>query len=128
MKLFEVNTWPNYLRWLLFIPISLLASVLIGLFYLLLPLITGRGPVLAQIINNVTSLPATAFVAMYIVPKNKKLVGYIYFSIYLLGVISGIYLMITGYKDSSWEKIAFQVAGLIGTIATFFLIRAYDSC
>lgn len=123
MKLFEVNTWPVPVRWILFIPISILAFMLFYLVSYIGDLRYPRGAFIFLFMIQIIGRPLTAYVGMYIVPKAKKIIGYLYVCVYIIDLISNISAAIDGSIDFDLRFIGNSIGILIGSIITIYVIR-----
>ncbi len=126
MKLFEVKTWSNSVRWIFFLPISILAFIVLYLISLLGELRFPGGTFVFYFMLQLTGRPITAYVGMYIVPKAKKTIGIIYCLVYLLDLASNIVSVVNG--EDALDKIFFgnNVGILLGTVVTIFLVITTD--
>jgi len=59
---------------------------------------------------------------MYIVPKAKKIIGYGYFSFYILDIILNIVDYFTGVKWVSRLEAGITLGMIVGTIFTLFMV------
>lgn len=123
MKLFEVNTWPVSVRWILFVPISILAFMLFYLISYIGDLRYPRGAFIFLFMIQLIGRPLTAYVGMHIVPKAKKIIGYLYVCVYIIDLISNIAAAIDGSIDFDLRFIGNSIGILIGSIITIYVIR-----
>jgi len=123
MKLFDVNTWPVAVRWILFMPVSILAFMLFYLFSYIGDLRYPRGAFIFLFMIQLIGRPLTAYVGMYIVPKAKKIIGYLYVCIYIIDLISNIAAAIDGSIDFDLKFISNSIGILIGSIITLYVIH-----
>lgn len=122
MKIFEVNTWPVFLRWILFMPVSILAFMLFYFVSYIGDLRYPRGAFIFLFMIQLIGRPLTAYVGMYIVPKAKKIIGYIYVLISLIDLLSNIFAAINGSIDFDLRFIGNSIGILIGSIIILFVI------
>lgn len=124
MKLFEIQTWPNYLRWILCFPISIIAFLIVYLISYISELRYSGSTFIFLLMIQAIGRPITAYVGIYIVPKSKKIIGYLYCIIFLFDFILNLIKVI---NDFSMPYLGNAIGILLGTIATLIMINKIGS-
>ena len=125
--LFDVDTWPNYLRWMLFLPISLLAFFFLAIYNLI---IDGSSFFTILFIGAI-GRPIAFYIGLRIAPKAKKRAGYFYLVLYTIDVISNIadyFITFNGITSAepTWFNIGNTLGILVGTLVTYYLFLVSD--
>lgn len=124
MKLFEINTWPLALRWIMFFPLSILAFLLFYLFSLIGETRYPGGAFFFTLTVQLIGRPLAAYIGMYIVPKAKWFIGYCYIAVFIIDLISNILEVLNGRVEYSAKHAGNIVGIVLGIALTFVLIRS----
>lgn len=127
MKLFEINTWPVALRWIMFFPLSILAFLLFYLVSLIGETRFPGGGFIFTLTVQLIGRPLTAYIGIYVVPKAKWGVGYCYIAVFIVDLISNILEIVNGSVEFSAKHAGNIIGILIGTTLTFIMIRSMKS-
>lgn len=123
MKLSEIETWPTFLRWILFFPISILSFVILYFIFLLGESRFPGSIFFFHIILQSVGRPLTAYIGVYIAPKAKRTIGYLYVIIYLFDFISNIIRAINEEILFDPKVLGNSIGILLGATITFYLIK-----
>ncbi len=127
MKLYEINTWPVALRWILFFPLSILAFLLFYLFSLIGETRYPGGAFIFTLTVQLIGRPLAAYIGIYVVPKAKWFVGYCYIAVFIIDLISNILEIVNGNVEFSTKHAGNIIGIMLGTTLTFVLIRSMKS-
>ncbi|GEM_PF-5816382 len=118
MKDDTFESWPKGLRWLLFVPMSLGITYIMLEIGSLLPFFNGPIFVAFDIIFFAVF---STYLAVIIVPSDKKVVSYIYLFFYTgMGLMA---LFNPSYSDFGW---AARIGAFLGAIGVYIFIRCWD--
>lgn len=126
MSIYTLKDWPNYIRWLLFLPISIIVALIYALISYLTLLRFGGIKILVITLGLIINYPLMTFVGMYIVPKFKKMIGYLYISLYILALSYSIIILVKGLVPVNLYEISQIIGSIIGIIITIFVIHNYE--